>query len=146
MFAYIQYTNCTSNISQAVATAKKEKRALTPVEQKLVDDLAKAANVIVQVDAFDKLGSEVHDSADYVRPALRGTKFATLTQQMAATAAVRRWATEREEVCLCLCVYWGAVCIGKKIVINKKAINEYFLWHMHLRGDNKKINYFPYVC
>jgi hypothetical protein len=59
-----------------VSAAKKAKRALTVEEQKQVDEVTAVVNRIVQVDAFDKLGSEKYEADDYVRPALRHTKFA----------------------------------------------------------------------
>jgi hypothetical protein len=37
-----------------------------------------AVDKIIQVDAFDKLGSENNAESAYVRPALRGTKFAQI--------------------------------------------------------------------
>ena len=60
------------------AAAKKAKRPLTTEEQALVNKVIAAADAIVQVDAFDKLGAEKFQDETYVRPALRGTKFATL--------------------------------------------------------------------
>jgi len=68
-----------------VSAAKKAKRALTPEEQKQVDHVTAVVNQIVQVDAFDKLGSERYESEDYVRPALRHTKFAAPISVSAAT-------------------------------------------------------------
>ena len=59
-----------------IAAAKKAKRALTAQEQALVDEVNAAVNEIVQVDSFEKLGIEKHMPEDYVRPALRHTKFA----------------------------------------------------------------------
>lgn len=60
---------------KAVAAAKKEKRSLTPEETALVRKVTKAADQIIQVDVFDKLGIEKHMPDDYVRPALRHTRF-----------------------------------------------------------------------
>ncbi len=68
-----------------MSAAKKAKRALTPEEQKQVDHVTAVVNQIVQVDAFDKLGSERYESEDYVRPALRHTKFAAPISVSAAT-------------------------------------------------------------
>jgi len=80
---------------KAVAAAKKAKRPLTTEEQALVDKVTLLADVIVQVDVFDKVGIEKHLGADYVRPALRGTRFEPKEAQLqvavekaaAATAA-----------------------------------------------------------
>ena len=48
-----------------------------------------------KVDTFEKLGSERHEDSSYIRPALRGTKFAHLEQQSmvtaAATSSSRAW-------------------------------------------------------
>lgn len=61
-----------------VSAAKKAKRSLTEDEQKLVSLVEEAANVIVQVDSFEKLGKEKYESEAYVRPALKDTKFAEM--------------------------------------------------------------------
>jgi acyl-CoA dehydrogenase len=60
---------------KVVAAAKKAKRALTTEEQALVDKVTAVVNDIVQVDSFDKLGIEKFVGDDYIRPALRHTKF-----------------------------------------------------------------------
>jgi acyl-CoA dehydrogenase len=60
---------------KAVAAAKKAKRALTADEQEMVNRVTAAADILIQVDSFDKLGAEVHTDATYVRPALMNTKF-----------------------------------------------------------------------
>jgi len=60
---------------KAVAAARKAKRSLTAEEQAKVDKVTAMANDIVQVDVFEKLGIEKHMPDDYVRPALRGTRF-----------------------------------------------------------------------
>ncbi len=60
---------------EALALAKRDKRPLTESERVLVEKVVAAANVLVQVDTFDKLGIEVMQPKDYVRPALRSTKF-----------------------------------------------------------------------
>ena len=81
---------------QAVAAAKKAKRPLTADEQVLVEKVRIAADKIIQVDAFDRLGAEKYEGDDYVRPALRHTKFAqpisfgttTAASQVMAAAAV----------------------------------------------------------
>jgi hypothetical protein len=67
---------------KAQAAAKKAKRALTTEEQELVNKAVAAADAIVQVDAFDRIGAEKHQDADYVRPALRNTKFANLKERV----------------------------------------------------------------
>ena len=73
---------------KTVAAAKKKaKRPLTTDEQALVDKVTRVVNDLVQVDAFDKLGAEKFEGDDYVRPALRHTKFANLKTPVAATTA-----------------------------------------------------------
>ena len=67
---------------KAQAAAKKAKRPLTIEEQELVNKAVAAADAIVQVDAFDRIGAEKHQDADYVRPALRNTKFANLKERV----------------------------------------------------------------
>lgn len=74
------------NADKIVAAAKKAKRALTAEEQKLVDEVTATVNKIVQVDVFDKLGAEKYAGDDYVRPALRHTKFAQPISTTMATA------------------------------------------------------------
>lgn len=71
---------------KAVAAAKKAKRALTTEEAALVEKVTKIVNEIVQVDVFDKIGSEIYEGPDYVRPALRNTKFAHLKAPVAVVA------------------------------------------------------------
>jgi hypothetical protein len=73
---------------KVVAAAKKAKRALTADEQKLVDKVNAIVNEIVQVDVFDKVGGEKNEGDDYVRPALRHTKFAQPISKTAVAAAV----------------------------------------------------------
>lgn len=60
---------------KAQAAARKAKRPLTAEEQALVDKVTAMADAIVQVDVFDKLGIEKFEGEDYIRPALRGTRF-----------------------------------------------------------------------
>lgn len=72
---------------KAVSAAKKAKRALTSEEQALVDQVTAMANEIVQVDVFDKVGIEKHMPDDYVRPALRNTRFEQMTRDKAAQQA-----------------------------------------------------------
>ena len=69
---------------KVTTAAKKAKRPLTTEEQALVAKVTAAADSIIQVDAFDKLGVENYQDEDYVRPALRGTKFAKLNTKVAA--------------------------------------------------------------
>lgn len=71
---------------KAVAAAKKAKRALTTEEQALVNEVNAVVNELVQVDVFDKLGIEKYMGDDYVRPALRHTKFENLKTPVAVNA------------------------------------------------------------
>ena len=71
---------------QAVAAAKKAKRALTPEEAQLVKKVEELANVIVQVDVFDKIGNEKKEDSSYIRPALQNTKFVNMYQTVGAKA------------------------------------------------------------
>lgn len=66
------------------AAAKKAKRELTADEKALVTHVNKVIDELVQVDSFDKLGIEKYQGDDYVRPALRHTKFAKMGQTVAA--------------------------------------------------------------
>jgi alkylation response protein AidB-like acyl-CoA dehydrogenase len=67
-------------VDKFISKAKKEKRSLTKEEQDLVLKVQTAANEIIQVDSFDKIGIEKYQDNDYVRPALRGTKFVKVTE------------------------------------------------------------------
>lgn len=71
-----------------VAAAKKAKRSLTAQEQSLVDEVTRVVNIIIQVDVFDKIGSELNEGPEYVRPALRHTKFESMGQTVGAAASV----------------------------------------------------------
>jgi len=62
----------------AVAAAKKAKRPLSADEEALVAKVNSVVNELVQVDSFEKLGLEKNMGDDYIRPALRHTKFAHL--------------------------------------------------------------------
>jgi alkylation response protein AidB-like acyl-CoA dehydrogenase len=73
----------TVEADKVLAAAKKDKRALTTDEEKLIAKVLAYADTIVQVDDFDALGSEKQEDANYVRPALQGTKFATATAKVA---------------------------------------------------------------
>jgi len=68
---------------KAAAAAKKEKRSLTDAEAALIKEVQDAANEIIQVDVFDKLGAEKKEGDEYVRPALRGTRFANMKASVA---------------------------------------------------------------
>lgn len=73
-----------------LARAKKEKRSLTAEEQKEVDRVAAIVDQLVQVDVFDKLGVEKYEGENYIRPALRGTRFVEHLQQAVPIAAGAR--------------------------------------------------------
>ena len=49
-----------------MAAAKSAKRDLTAEEKALVEKVTKLVDEIVQVDVFDKLGVELHESQEYV--------------------------------------------------------------------------------
>eukprot|EP00981_Chlorochromonas_danica_P003091 scaffold614_cov157-Ochromonas_danica.AAC.9 len=68
------------------AEVKKAKRHFTPDEQALIDQVNEVVNQLVQVDVFEKLGIEKHVGDDYIRPALRNTKFANLKTPVTASA------------------------------------------------------------
>jgi len=70
----------------AVAAAKKAKRSLTSEEQNLVDEVVRVVNDIVQVDVFDKIGAELNEGDEYVRPALRHTKFERMSMSTQSTS------------------------------------------------------------
>jgi acyl-CoA dehydrogenase len=71
---------------KAVSAAKKAKRPLTTDEQALVDRVNHVVDRLIQVDAFDKLGAEKYEGDDYVRPALRHTKFEHMKTAAVAVA------------------------------------------------------------
>jgi acyl-CoA dehydrogenase len=73
-------------MDKILAEAKKAKRELNADEKALVAKVTAAVNEIVQVDSFEKLGIEKHMGEDYVRPALRHTKFENMKAPVAATA------------------------------------------------------------
>lgn len=56
--------------------------------QALVDKVTATANIIVQVDSFDRIGSELQEDASFVRPGLRNTKFAHLDVGIAHASTV----------------------------------------------------------
>eukprot|EP01030_Chromulinospumella_sphaerica_P002142 gene2142-2096_t len=76
---------------KAQAAAKKEKRELTSQESALVKEVQEVVNKLVQVDSFDKLGKEKFEPEDYIRPALRGTRFAET--ELARQKAIREKVT-----------------------------------------------------
>jgi len=67
---------------ELLAKIKKEKRALTASEEAFLAKVNAIVDQIVQVDVFDKLGVEKHEDDSYVRPALRGTRFASSSAQV----------------------------------------------------------------
>lgn len=69
---------------EIVASAKKAKRELTAEEKALVTRVNKVLDELIQVDSFDKLGAEKYEGEDYIRPALRHTKFSHLNQTVSA--------------------------------------------------------------
>lgn len=79
-------------VDAMIATAKKDKRALTPAELTEIEAVRVLIDKLVQVDSFDKLGLEQEMSEGYVRPALRGTRFEgmpTLTKDMSSQKTCR---------------------------------------------------------
>ena len=79
---------------KAAAAARKAKRPLTPEEQALVDRVTAMADEIVQVDVFEKLGIEKYEDDDYVRPAIRGTRFEPLEKGLRERVAVAAMAKQ----------------------------------------------------
>jgi hypothetical protein len=80
-------------VDRMVSEARKAKRTLTAAEQEEVEAVRVLVDKLIQVDAFEKLGLEEEMGDDYVRPALRGTRFAgmpTITKNATGTAAVAR--------------------------------------------------------
>lgn len=68
-------------MDKILAARKKEKKELTPEEKERFVKINKIVDELVQVDSFDKLGSEIYESDDYIRPALRHTKFVKSSQK-----------------------------------------------------------------
>ncbi|KNC49744.1 acyl-CoA dehydrogenase domain-containing protein [Thecamonas trahens ATCC 50062] len=66
---------------------RKTGRALTDSEQALVDEVEAARERIIQVDSFHKLGKEIHEGPDYVRPALRPYSADAAAEAVPAAAA-----------------------------------------------------------
>ena len=56
------------------------------------------ANEIVQVDVFDKIGKEKYESEDYIRPALRNTRFEALENDLKERVAMSARAKEASKV------------------------------------------------
>jgi acyl-CoA dehydrogenase len=71
-------------IDKLIADAKKAKRELTVEEKTQISKVQSVVNELVQVDSFDKLGIEKFVGDDYIRPALRHTKFANMKTPVAA--------------------------------------------------------------
>lgn len=65
-------------VDAMVAKHKKAKTSLSAEEQKLVDEVTALVDHLIQVSSFDKLGKEKLMDESYVRPAMKGTKFAAL--------------------------------------------------------------------
>ncbi|RLN49927.1 hypothetical protein BBJ29_001685 [Phytophthora kernoviae] len=62
--------------ADATLTAlRKQKRTATIDEQKFIDEVEAAREIIIQVDSFDGLGAEINKPKDYVRPAMVGNIF-----------------------------------------------------------------------
>jgi len=57
---------------RTLAALRKQKRSATIDEQKFIDEVEAAREVIIQVDSFDALGAEVGKPKDYVRPGMVG--------------------------------------------------------------------------
>jgi acyl-CoA dehydrogenase len=89
-------------VDRMVSEARKAKRTLTAAEQEEVEAVRVLVDKLIQVDAFEKLGLEEGMGDDYIRPALRGTRFAdmpTITKNATGAAAVaRQMADERVAV------------------------------------------------
>ena len=81
---------------KAVAAAKKTKRELTKEERALVDHVNSVVNELIQVDSFDKLGIEKHMGDNYIRPGLRGTRFAELEKENMVLTAVNKAAATKD--------------------------------------------------
>lgn len=56
-----------------LAKLRKEKRNATADEQKLIDEVEAAREIIIQVDSFTGLGAEINKPKDYVRPGMVGS-------------------------------------------------------------------------
>mmetsp|Transcript_1606 Transcript_1606/g.1678 ORF Transcript_1606/g.1678 Transcript_1606/m.1678 type:complete len:761 (+) Transcript_1606:162-2444(+) len=63
-------------MDEMMAKARKEKRELLTHEKEMIARVQLVVDQIVQVDVFEKLGVEKQMDNSYVRPALRGTRFA----------------------------------------------------------------------
>lgn len=61
--------------NRTLTALRKQKRSATADEQKYIDEVEAAREVIIQVDSFDGLGAEIGKPNDYVRPAMIGNKF-----------------------------------------------------------------------
>lgn len=65
------------------SSCKKEKREMSADEKVFMEGFNAKVNEIVQVDSFEKLGIEKYQDEDYIRPALRGTRFAKVREAVA---------------------------------------------------------------
>lgn len=74
-------------VDKMVADAKKAKRELSAEEKARIAKVNAVINELVQVDVFDKIGIEKHEGPDYVRPALRHTRFANMKSNVATATA-----------------------------------------------------------
>lgn len=57
---------------QILSNLRKQKRGATIQEQQEIDEVEAAREIIIQVDSFEGLGTEVNKPKDYVRPGLVG--------------------------------------------------------------------------
>ncbi|RLN75771.1 hypothetical protein BBJ28_00010204 [Nothophytophthora sp. Chile5] len=58
-----------------LSALRKQKRNATIDEQKFIDEVEAAREIIIQVDSFDGLGAEIGKPKDYVRPGMIGNVF-----------------------------------------------------------------------
>lgn len=74
-------------MDKVLAQAKKDKRELSESEKKQFAEIQEVVNKLVQVNVFDKLGLEKHMGDNYVRPALRNTRFENMKSHVVSTTA-----------------------------------------------------------
>ncbi|EGZ30294.1 hypothetical protein PHYSODRAFT_553352 [Phytophthora sojae] len=60
---------------KTLSALRKQKRSATIDEQKFIDEVEAAREIIIQVDNFDALGAEIGKPKDYVRPGMVGNIF-----------------------------------------------------------------------
>ena len=60
---------------RTLTALRKQKRSATIDEQKSIDEVEAAREIIIQVDDFDRLGAEVGKPKDYIRPGMVGNVF-----------------------------------------------------------------------